>query len=357
MATVVRYTVLIFLVWLLLAGVCLGKQVYLTDGGIVECKSFRQQGNLVVVNINRDTVIELDRTEVDLRRTFPRSGQKLQQRRSHKAVTVVAQPVTAQAAKAAAARPAPLKPPVATAPPVAKPAPISTAAAKPVTAPAPAVSAKPVSSPAPLPKPTAKEPVKPAATGQESAESSAPLDKAATEQRMKQAAAMMAEALRNKDPEQMKKALELHQSTVPLESRQKARVWGIKLVLMTLICALLIQISLWFVFAKAGEAGWKSLLPLYNLYLLMVVAGKPGWWSLPAIAVVLLSLVKAGMFIVVAVLYLVFGVLFFLAMLSLAERFGKGALFGIGLTFLPMFFFPLLAFGGARIEDFEFTEV
>jgi hypothetical protein len=39
-----------------------------------------------------------------------------------------------------------------------------------------------------------------------------------------------------------------------------------------------------------------------------------------------------------------------LVMLALAGKFGKGALFGIGLFLLPMFFYPLLAFGGAQYE-------
>lgn len=365
MATVVRYAALICWVWLMLAGVCLGKEVYLTDGGIVDCKSFRLRGDLVIVNINRDTVIEFERKEVDLRRTLRHSGEKLQQGRRKRPDIAAAQSVATKATSAVVASPSPVKPPVAAAAPVAKPAAaqVSTSAPKPVPAPAPAVAAKPVSPPAPIPvaptpapEPTVKEPAKPEATAKDATESSTPLDKAETERRIKQAAAMMSEAIRNKDPEQMKKAMELQQSTVPQEKRQQARVWGIKLVLMVLVCLILIQISMWAIFAKAGEAGWKSLVPLYNYYLLMVVAGKPGWWSIPAISVVLLSLVMPGMLFVVGIIYLVCVVLHLMAMLSLAERFGKGALFGIGLTFLPMFFFPLLAFGGAQIEEFEFSE-
>ena len=53
-----------------------GKQVYLQDGGIVECKRFRQRGNLVIVNINRDTVVEFDRKEVDRCRTLLQSGKE-----------------------------------------------------------------------------------------------------------------------------------------------------------------------------------------------------------------------------------------------------------------------------------------
>lgn len=37
-------------------------------------------------------------------------------------------------------------------------------------------------------------------------------------------------------------------------------------------------------------------------------------------------------------------------MIALAERFGKGAGFGIGLAFLGIIFFPILAFGDARYQ-------
>jgi len=44
--------------------------------------------------------------------------------------------------------------------------------------------------------------------------------------------------------------------------------------------------------------------------------------------------------------------LFALAKVSIdvAGKFGKGILFGLGLTFLSFIFFPLLWFGGARYQ-------
>lgn len=36
--------------------------------------------------------------------------------------------------------------------------------------------------------------------------------------------------------------------------------------------------------------------------------------------------------------------------LSLAKKFGRSELFGVGIFFLPMIFFPLLAFGGSEYE-------
>ncbi len=64
----------------------------------------------------------------------------------------------------------------------------------------------------------------------------------------------------------------------------------------------------------------------------MEVSGCPGWW----VVLLLIPLVNV--------------VFFLLAMLSLAGKFGRGAGFGIGLWLLPMFFFPVLAFGGSQYE-------
>lgn len=41
-------------------------------------------------------------------------------------------------------------------------------------------------------------------------------------------------------------------------------------------------------------------------------------------------------------------VIWIVAMIALAERFGKGVGFGLGLVFLPVIFSPWLAFGSAR---------
>lgn len=74
MKVLVRHTVLILFVWLMLAGACLGKQVYLKDGGIIDAQSAWRQGNKVFVKVNRDIVADFNLNEIDLRRTFPKTG-------------------------------------------------------------------------------------------------------------------------------------------------------------------------------------------------------------------------------------------------------------------------------------------
>jgi uncharacterized protein DUF5684 len=335
MGTFTRNTVLVLWAWLMLAGVCLGKQVYLRDGGIVECESAWRRGDLFVVKINRDTLVEFERSEIDLRRTRFESGRKARRvghKRSGGAV------LSHVAAKAAVAGPLPAAPSAASKVPEVKPVqPAPAPVAKPVQ-PSPAPAAKPLS--APTPAPAAKEAVQPEPAAATSPEPAAPPGKEEAEKLRKQAAEMMAEAIRKKDPEMMKKAMELQRSTIPQSKAQSGGAGGgvsVTFLLIVLVVCLLIVVSMWVVFEKGGEAGWKCLIPFYNMYVLMAIAGKPGWWF------------------VLLLIPLVGTVFYLLAMLALAERFGRGALFGIGLTFLPMIFFPLLAFGGSKPEEFEFA--
>ena len=88
--------------------------------------------------------------------------------------------------------------------------------------------------------------------------------------------------------------------------------------------------SLWIVLTKAGQPGWSILIPFYNTYVLLKVGGKPGWWLL----LMFIPLVN----IVVSILMTV----------GISENFGKGVGFAVGLIFLPIIFFPILAFGEAK---------
>ena len=36
-------------------------------------------------------------------------------------------------------------------------------------------------------------------------------------------------------------------------------------------------IGMWKVFEKAGYAGWKSIIPFYNMYIITEISGQNGW--------------------------------------------------------------------------------
>jgi hypothetical protein len=85
----------------------------------------------------------------------------------------------------------------------------------------------------------------------------------------------------------------------------------------------------WVVYTKAGQEGWKSLIPIYNLYVLLKIVGRPGWWLL----LYLVPIVNVVIWIIVSI--------------DLAKSFGKGTGFAIGLILLTPIFYLILAFGEA----------
>ena len=101
-------------------------------------------------------------------------------------------------------------------------------------------------------------------------------------------------------------------------------------LLFALAIVVLMIVSMWKVFEKAGQPGWAAIIPIYNVIVLCQVAGKPGWWFL------LLLIPVVGF------------VIWILICIGVAERFGQGAGFGIGLLLLGIIFYPILAFGDAE---------
>lgn len=95
------------------------------------------------------------------------------------------------------------------------------------------------------------------------------------------------------------------------------------------IVLLVIIVSNWKIYMKAGKPGWTSIIPIYNTVVLLEIVGKPIWW-------IILFFVP---FVNVVIGYLVAH--------ELARVFGKGIGYTLGLIFLPFIFYPILGFGKA----------
>ena len=102
-------------------------------------------------------------------------------------------------------------------------------------------------------------------------------------------------------------------------------------IIGVVLCVLLI-IAQWKMFEKAGEGGWKSLIPFYNVYTLVKIVDGNG--------------LKFLLFIIpiVNVVY------YFILCFRTAKAYGKGTGFGIGLLLLPNVFTLILGFGSARYQ-------
>jgi len=97
-----------------------------------------------------------------------------------------------------------------------------------------------------------------------------------------------------------------------------------------LVIVIFLIVSVWKVFEKAGQPGWASIIPIYNVIVLLKIVGKPWWW-------LLLMLIPIVNYI------------FVIWMTNLISKsFGKGVGFTLGLLFLGIIFWPILGFGDAK---------
>ncbi|HCQ30731.1 MAG TPA: signal peptidase I [Flavobacteriales bacterium] len=101
-------------------------------------------------------------------------------------------------------------------------------------------------------------------------------------------------------------------------------------VILPLAVIILMIASMWKIFTKAGQPGWASIIPIYNIIVLLKIVNRPVWW-------IILLLIPIVNFITMIIV-----------LNDLSKSFGKGVGFTIGLILLPIIFYPLLAFGDAE---------
>lgn len=106
--------------------------------------------------------------------------------------------------------------------------------------------------------------------------------------------------------------------------------WIIYVAVIVIVIA-----GIWKAFEKAGKPGWAAIVPIYNVIVMLEIAKKPLWW----IVLMLIPIVN----IVIAIILNI----------EIAQKFGKGAGFGLGLSFLGIIFWPILGFGDAQYQDFD----
>lgn len=145
-------------------------------------------------------------------------------------------------------------------------------------------------------------------------------------------------------------------------------------VFCIIFCILMI-IANWKIFKKAGEPGWKSIIPIYNVYIMFKIVNMKNWfWWLLGIsiigyivamvnnsaylygmnsveaqvidfntipvAVLIVSLVEAAIYIWAGIVYCY----------RMSKVFGHGLGYTLGLIFLPNIFQLILAFGSSKYD-------
>jgi hypothetical protein len=114
-------------------------------------------------------------------------------------------------------------------------------------------------------------------------------------------------------------------------------VAGLGIVFWIFYFALIIFfiIVYWKIYVKAGKPGWGCIVLIYDFILKLQIACRPIWW----IFLMLIPVVN----IVIAIIIL----------FDIAKAFGKSSGFAIGMLFIPIIFFPILAFDSSEYTEIE----
>ncbi len=107
------------------------------------------------------------------------------------------------------------------------------------------------------------------------------------------------------------------------------------MLVFLLIVGVFFAICAWKIYAKAGKPGWAALVPIYNLIVQLEIINRPVWW----LVLLFVPFVNFVISILIAI--------------DLAKSFGRSTGFGIGLVFLPVIFYPILAFGSSTYTKIE----
>lgn len=104
------------------------------------------------------------------------------------------------------------------------------------------------------------------------------------------------------------------------------------MVIFSSILSLIMIISFWKIFTKGNKPGWASLIPFYNMIVLTQIA------DLSIVYFILLLIPIVQIYAIIKIY------------INISKKFGKSSSFAIGLVFLPIIFFPILAFSDEEVK-------
>lgn len=100
-------------------------------------------------------------------------------------------------------------------------------------------------------------------------------------------------------------------------------VFLLVLGIISLVIGVIVVISWWKIFKKAGKNGWEAIIPIYNLITMIEIIEKPMYYII---------------FFFIPITQLIIW-------MALVEKFGKPTSFGVLMFFFPFVCLPMLAFG------------
>ena len=123
------------------------------------------------------------------------------------------------------------------------------------------------------------------------------------------------------------------------ETRDMSLMLLLPALVAGIVVGLICLASLWRIYEKAGYAGWKAIVPIYNVVILLRIVDRPAWW----LALYLVGLIPlVGWAVALAVSIIVDN--------DLSKSFGKDTGFSVLMIFLPFVALPMLAFGDATFR-------
>ena len=128
-------------------------------------------------------------------------------------------------------------------------------------------------------------------------------------------------------------------------------VLGTYMVIL-LVWYVLQVIAFWKIFTKAGQPGWKSIIPIYNQYIEFRIAWKIPYmywvWLACMAAGVILGSINSWVAFIGAIASLSATIIGVLATIKLSKAYGHGVGFAIGMIFLGPIFMMILGFGSSQ---------
>ena len=120
-------------------------------------------------------------------------------------------------------------------------------------------------------------------------------------------------------------------TTTPYETTTAAPTISPVLLILYLAIIVFEIVAIWKIFVKAGQPGWASIIPIYNIIVLLRVV-KLDWWHI----FIMLFVPFAAIVYAIIINY------------KMAIVFGKDAGFGVLCIFFSAITYPILAFGSAE---------
>ena len=112
--------------------------------------------------------------------------------------------------------------------------------------------------------------------------------------------------------------------------------------MLSFIIYVILVAGMWKMFEKAGIAGWKAIIPIYNIYLETVYIAKKEWWY-----VILYFIPVVNIFALIKI------------HMEVAKNFriSSPLAFSLGKTFLAFIFYPILGFGDYKFISEDEAEI